>query len=73
MEEKLCLAPEEGCQLKRDVEAKSLKLTIAEDDVDVKSKALANLEVVPTLSLDDMTDFKRHKHVILDMLSFTQP
>ena len=35
--------------MKRDVEAKFLSWQVAEDEVDVKSKALAILEAMPTL------------------------
>ena len=46
LEETLHLAREEKCQLKRDVEAKSLELRAAESEVGVKSKPLADLELV---------------------------
>jgi len=51
LEETLRLAQEEECQLKRNVEAKSLELSAAEGEVDVKCKALANLEAMPTFCL----------------------
>jgi len=41
-------------------------LTAAEDEVDVKSKAFADLEVVPTLSNDDVMKLERHEQVMLD-------
>ena len=43
LEEALHGAPEEEWQLKRDVEAKSLELHVAESEIDVQSKALATL------------------------------
>ena len=42
--------------MKRDVEAKLLELRVVENDVDVKSKALVDLEPTPTLSLDDVME-----------------
>ena len=61
LEETLPLAWENDCQLKRDVKAKSLDLQGAMSEVDVKSKALADLEVVPTLSPDDEMELERHE------------
>ena len=66
LEETLCLAWEEKYQHKRDVEAKSLELITTEDEVDVKSKVLANVEATPGLSPDDVMEFKRHEQVILE-------
>jgi len=40
-------AREEECPVKRDVEAKSLELQAVESELDVKSKALADLEAMP--------------------------
>jgi len=42
------------------------------DDVDVKSKALTNLEAVTSLSSDDM-ELKKHEQVILEMQSSPRP
>jgi len=61
------------CQLKRDVKAKSLELTVTEDDVDVESKALADLEAMPTLLPDDVIELERHEQVMLDMQSSLNP
>ena len=69
MEETLCGAREEECQLKRDTEAKSIELQAAGSEVDVKSKALANLEAVPTLSPDDVMELERHEQAMLDIPS----
>ena len=55
--------------MKRDVKAKSLELPVAESEVDVKSKALADLEVVPTLSPDYVMELERYAHIMLDMQS----
>ena len=41
----------------------------AEGEVDVKSKALADLEAVPTLSPNDVIELERHEWVMLDMQS----
>ena len=46
--------------MKRDVKAKSLELPAAESEVVVKSKALTDLEVVPTLSPNDVMEVERH-------------
>ena len=43
MEETLRLAREEECQMRREAETKSLELSVADDEVDVKSKALVDL------------------------------
>ena len=48
------------CQPKRDAKAKSFELQAVESEVDVKSKALADLEVVPSLSPDDVMELERH-------------
>ena len=61
LEETVRLNREEKCQLKRDVEAKSLKLRAIKSEVDVKSKALADLEAMPTLSPHDVMKLGRHK------------
>jgi len=67
LEETLRLAQEEESQLNRDVKAKSLELPVVESEVDVKSKALADLEVVPNWSPDDVMELERHKQVMLAM------
>jgi len=54
---------------KRDTEAKSLELQAVESEVDVKSKALADLEVVPTLSPDDVIELESHEQPIRDVQS----
>ena len=53
----------------RDVQAKSLELPTAESEVNVKSKALANLEAMSTLLADDVMELERHEQVMLDMQS----
>ena len=67
--ETLRLAQKEKCQLKRDLEAKSLELIAVEDEIHVKSKALADRVVVPTLLPDDVIELERHKQAMLDMQS----
>ena len=69
MEETLRGAREEECQLKRDAEVKSIQLHAAESEVDVKSKTLSDLEVVPTLSPDDVMELERHEQAMLDIQS----
>ena len=59
--------------MKRDVEAKSLKLQAALSEVDVKPKALANLEAVLTLSPDDVMKLERHEQAVLDIHSSLNP
>jgi len=54
LEETLRGAREEECQLKGDAEVKSLELRVVESEVEVKSKALADLEAAPTLSPNDV-------------------
>jgi len=73
LEETLRGAWEEECQLKRDAEAKSLELKAAESEVDVKSKTLADLEIVPSLSLDDVMELERHGQAMLDIQSSVNP
>jgi len=53
LQDALRLALEEERQLKGDVQAQSSLLEAAEQEVDVRSKALADFEIVPTLSCDD--------------------
>jgi len=38
-----------------------MKLTAAEEEVNVKSKALTDLEVVPTLLPNDMIELEMHE------------
>jgi len=59
--------PGRGVQLKRDANAKSLELQATDSEVDVKSKALTNLEAVPTLSLNDVMQLERHQQAMLDI------
>ena len=49
LEETLHLAQEEEFQLKEDVGAKSYELIAIDREIEVKSKALIDLEVVPTM------------------------
>jgi len=39
----------------------------------VRSKALANLEMVPTLSSDDVKELERHEQVMLALQSSLNP
>jgi len=39
---------------------------VAEKD-DKKSKVLTDLEIVPTLSPNDMKELERHEHIMLEM------
>ena len=65
--DKACIAYEEERQLKDDVKAKSFLLTGAKKEFDEMCKVLADLEVLPTLSLDDMKEFERPEQTILAM------
>ena len=65
MEETICLAQEEECELNRDVEAMSLKLTDVEQKVDVKSKIVANLEALSTISPNDVKELEMYKQFML--------
>ena len=69
LEETLRGAREVECQLKRDAEAKSLELQATESEVDVKSKTLAGLQAMPTLSPNDVMDLERHEQAMLDIQS----
>ena len=69
LEKAPCLAQEEGCQLKDDMEAKSLELTAAVKEINEKYKVLIDLEVVPTLSLDNMKELGGHEQVMLSIQS----
>ena len=51
------------------VESKSFFLIAVEREVDEKSKVLAYLEIMPTLSPDHMKELERYKQVMLDMHS----
>ena len=73
LEETLRGAREEECQLKRDVEPKSLKLQAVESEADVKSQTLADLEAVPSLSPNDVLDLERHEQAMLDIQSSLNP
>ena len=73
MEDTLSGAREEECQLKRDTETKSLEVRVVESQVEVKSKALADLEATPTSCPDDVMELERHEHVMLDMQSSFNP
>lgn len=65
MEETICLAQEEECELNGDVEAMSLKLTDVEQKVDVKSKIVANLEALSTISPNDVKELEMYKQFML--------
>jgi len=69
LKETLHGAQEEECQLKRDVEAKSLELQAANSEVEVKSKALIDFAIVPTLSPDDVMEMERREQAMLDIQS----
>jgi len=44
-------------------------LRVAKSEVDVKSKALADLQVVPTLLPDDVMELERHEQAMLGLSS----
>jgi len=67
LEETLRGAREEECQLKRDAEAKSLELQAVVSDVDVKSKTIADLKALPTLSPNEVMELERHEQAMPDV------
>ena len=69
LEETLRGAREAECQLKRDADTKLLELQATESEVDLKSKTLAYLELVPNLSSDDAMELERHKQAMPDIFS----
>jgi len=73
LEEALRLAREEEHQLKGNVQVQFSLLEAADKEVDVRSKALANLKMVPTLSPDDVKELERHEYVMLAMQSSLNP
>lgn len=58
LDEAICLAREEEPQLKGDVQVQSSLLEAAEKEVDVRSKTLADLQMVPTFSPDDVKELE---------------
>ena len=73
LDEKLLRAEEKNFQLKRDVKEGCSSWHTTKDEVDVKSKALSNLEVVPTLSRVGLMELNKHEQVMLEMQSSLIP
>ena len=73
MEDALRLAREEERILKGDVQVQSSLLEAAEEEANVRSKALADLEMVPTLSSDDAKELERHEQIMLALQSSLDP
>ena len=73
LEDALRLAREEECQLKGDIQVQSSLLEAAEEEANVRSKALADLEMVPTLSSDDAKELERHEQIMLALQSSLDP
>ena len=73
LEDVLRLAREEERQLKGDVQVKYSLLEATEQEVNVKSKALADLEMVPTLSSEDAKELERHEQNMLALQSSLNP
>ena len=59
--ETLCLALGKECFQKGDVKAESLEPMAIEKEIDVKSKFLADLKAMPTLSADDVWELERQE------------
>ena len=73
LEDALRLAREEERQLKGDVHVQSSLLEATEQEVNVKSKALVDLEMVPTLSSEDAKELERHEQNMLALQSSLNP
>lgn len=73
MKDTLRLAQEEERQLKGDIHAQSSVVEAAEQAVDVRSKVLADLKTVSTLSPDDAKELERHEQVMLALQSSLSP
>lgn len=73
LEDTLCFAQEKERQLKDDVQVQSSLVEAAEQPVDVRSKVLADLEMVPTLSPSDAKELERHEQVMLALQSSLNP
>ena len=73
MEDALRLAREEERQLKGDVQVQSSLLEAAEEEANVRSKALADLEMVPALSSEDAKELERHEQIMLALQSSLDP
>ena len=73
LEDALRLTREEERQLKGDVQVRSSLLEATEQEVNVKSKALADLEMVPTLSSEDAKELERHEQNMLALQSSLNP
>ena len=73
LEGALRITREEERQLKDDVYAKSTLFATVRKQADEKSKAYADIEVVPTLSLNDMKELKRYEQIMLEMQSSLRP
>ena len=55
------------------MEVKSLEVQATKSEVNVKSKTLADLQPMPTLSPDDVIELERHKQAMLDIQSSLNP
>jgi len=73
LEDTLRLAHEEERQLKRDVQVQSSQLEATEQEVNVRCKALADLQIAPTLSSDDAKVLGRHEQIMLALQSLLNP
>ena len=63
----LRLAYEEEQQLRADIETKSALMATMQEQVTEKEQALANLEVVPTLSPEEVEKLKEHERDVLEL------
>ena len=68
-EDALHLAREEERQLNGDVQLQSSLLEAIEQEVNVRSKTLGDLEMVPTLSPNDAKELERHEQIMLALQS----
>jgi len=73
LEDALRLAREKERQLKGNVQVRSSLLEATEQEVNVKSKALADLEMIPTLSSEDAKELERHEQNMLALQSSLNP
>jgi len=67
LEKALRLACEEEHQLRIDLETKLALMAIIKKQVTKKEQALANLEIVPTLSPKEIEKLKDHDRVVLEL------
>jgi len=73
LEDTLRLAREEERQLKGGIQVQSSLVEVTMQAVDVRSKSLADLKMVPTLSPDDAKVLERHEQVMLALQSSLNP